>query len=280
MRRCQDLLSHMSRLADLGLLVLVLSGACLLSAYQVSPDPYQAVAALDRTLLGRTLRSLHRYAADALLLFTLGHGLREAVAGRYRAGAGGGWITGGIAAVLLLVIGATGYIMPWDRLALLVLSSATRALDPLPLFAEPPSRVLVPGHLTPWLFFFALLGHVVLSFWLVMVLGAHIIRVVRPRLWPGRALGTALLAGLLFLATGFPVTSQGPADPGTLPDTLLIDRFYLFWLPWAERLGPGRAAAAFVGLATAATLLPALAGRRRRAAPDGTPAHGNKAGGP
>lgn len=270
-------------LATLCLPVLVATGVYLLAAYRISPDPYPVVAALDGSLPGRALRSLHRYAADAMLLLTAVHCLREAAAGRYRGRAAGGWVTGVLATALLLTIGVTGYVLPWDRLAYAVLSALTRVLDAWPVFAEPPSRALLPGQVTPWLFFFALFGHVVLTFWLVVALGAHVIRLVRPRLWPGRRLAGAFLAALLLLALAFPVASQGPADPARLPPLLRIDRFYLFWLPWVEGTRPLAATAALVGALLALSLVPFLPWRRaprRGPRPGGSPGAGRPGSGP
>ncbi len=270
-------------LATLCLAVLMATGVYLLAAYRISPDPYAAVAALDHSLLGRTLRSLHRYAADAMLLLTAVHCLREAAAGHYHGTARGAWVTGVLATALLLAIGVTGYVLPWDRLAYAVLSALTRVLDAWPVFSEPPSRALLPGRVTPWLFFFALFAHAVLAFWLVVILGAHAYRVVRPRLWPGRWPAGALLAALLLIAAAFPVASQGPADPGRVPPLLLIDRFYLFWLPWVERMHPLAATAALVGSVVALSLIPFLPwprGSRRGPAPRGSPGSGRPGSGP
>lgn len=250
-------------LGTLSMLALLVSGVYLLTVYRVSVNPYSNVTAtLDQNFLGRIMRSFHRYAADALLLFTILHAVREAAAGRYHGRARLSWMTGVWATVVILVIGVLGYILPWDRLAHFLLASLTRLFDGWPIFVEPPSRVLLPELITPWLFFFAYLGHIMLTLWLVVLLVVHVIRFPRLRLWPERGLSYAFLAALLGLSITFPVTSQGPVEPGVIPKTLLIDRFYLFWLPWVEHVSPALATGAFVGIVTILTLVPFLIRRR------------------
>lgn len=275
-------------LACLFLLVTAATGFALFAVYRVSADPYPAVAALDRHAVGRFLRTAHRYGADAALLFSTVHALREAAAGHYDRRWTVPWASGFLAVGFLLLLGVTGYVLPWDSVAQLALRTLTDALDGFPLLAAPPSRLLLPGNVKPWLFYLALAAHAMLSTVLTAVLAAHVLSARRRRLWARRVLAAASLAALAAAALLLPVRSQGPADLASLPPRVNLDLFYLFWIPVADRTGAGAALLRGVA-APLPALLPLLTGRRGYPAgrprpplppePDGPPAHTNRAGG-
>ena len=85
------------------------------------------------------MRSLHRYASDALVVVVaLIHMLREFSLDRLRGKRFFAWITGiRNARFRLCLCGITGYWLVWDKLAQMIAIATTEWLDVLPFFGEP-----------------------------------------------------------------------------------------------------------------------------------------------
>ena len=77
----------------------------------------------DPLLLGRLLRGLHRYAADACMLLSVLHLLREAARGHFRGVRWYSWLTGIALVGLVWLSGVTGLWLLWDARALFSLSA-------------------------------------------------------------------------------------------------------------------------------------------------------------
>lgn len=163
---------------------------------------------------------------------------------------------------ILLFLGLTGYLLPWDRVAQLTLQTLTEALDRLPLLAAPPSRLLVPGNVKPWLFYLSLATHAMFTTVLTGVLAAHVLSSRRRRLWPRARLGVIVLGLILLLSLLRPVGREGPAELTSLPAKITLDLFYLFWLPLSDRLGPEAAAALVLLVPLVLLFLPLAVGRK------------------
>ncbi len=247
----------------------VLTGIYLFLVYRVGPEEaYRSVADLDHSLLGRTMRSLHHYAADGALVFAVLHLVRYLAAGRFRGNAWLSWVTGMLALGAFLLVGMTGYLMPWDLLSQVLLREIARVVDSLPLFAEPLSRsLLLTATVSSWLFFMALAAHIMTTVGAGLLIGAHLLRIARPRLWPSRELVVGTGIALLLLSLLFPILSQPPADLEKIPAEVRIDHFYLFYLPLIKRWGSFGALGAVLLAGAVLALLPfLLPGRRLPAA--------------
>lgn len=100
--------------------IITASGIFLFIFYDT--DVHGAYASLeyvsrDQWYAASVMRSLHRYAYDALVAIMILHLLREFARDRYRGVRWFSWVTGVPALVLLFVAGITGYWMVWDTLA-------------------------------------------------------------------------------------------------------------------------------------------------------------------
>src|SRR5512141_1049586 len=105
-------------LAFLCLAVAIATGIIAYALYDTSASgAYESGRRLQRDpwLLGRLLRGLHRYAADACLVLTVLHLLREAAHGHYRSPRLLSWLTGIPLAWLLWAAGLTGLWLLWDE---------------------------------------------------------------------------------------------------------------------------------------------------------------------
>ena len=103
---------------------------------------YESVESLTHMqwYAGGIMRSLHRYASDALVLVMILHLLREYVLGRLRGARWFAWVVGVAILWLVFASGISGYWVVWDRLAQYVAIATSEWLDALGLFGEPIAR--------------------------------------------------------------------------------------------------------------------------------------------
>jgi len=101
------------------------------------------------------MRSLHRYASDALVLVVLVHALREFAMDRMRGNRWVPWVTGIPLLWFLYACGITGYWLVWDQLAQYVAVATTEWLDSIGIFAEPIARNFLDSERLSGRFFHA-----------------------------------------------------------------------------------------------------------------------------
>ena len=241
------------------LALLILTGLYLLLFYRVG-SPYASVARItEQAWLGRWIRGVHRFAADAAVITAAVHAVRMFAQRRSWGRRTLPWVSGIGLLGLIFVCGWTGYVMIWDTFGHLLAVEGARVVDLLPLFSEPLGRAFVGERAIPGAFFFLnLFLHIALPIGMGIALLLHVSRVARPVLFPAPRtmwLGTALL---IAVAVAFPVGMAPAADPLRLPRSVPIDPFYAFWLPLARTIpAPWTAAGAAVALA-ALLLVPRL----------------------
>ena len=181
---------------------------------------------------GGVMRSLHRYASDALVLVVMLHLLREYLLDRMRGPRWLAWFTGVPLLWLMFTAGLSGYWVVWDELAQYVAVATTEWLDALPLFGEPIARnFLHPSTLGSRFFTLLVFIHIFVPLAMLFVMWIHIQRLSRPRVNPPRLLAFGTLAMLLAISIARPAVSHPPADLSRVPATIDLDWFYLFALP-------------------------------------------------
>jgi ferredoxin/coenzyme F420-reducing hydrogenase delta subunit len=187
--------------------------------------------------LGGIMRSLHRYASDALVVVVLLHALREFAMDRMRGNRWFPWVTGVFLIWFLYACGITGYWLVWDRLAQYVAVETTQWLDTIGIFAEPIARNFLDSERLSGRFF-TLMAYIHIAVPLVMLLfmWIHIQRHAHARVNPHRALGLGTLAALVALSLVRPALSQAPADLDSVPLTLGFDWFYLTFYPLLQHM--------------------------------------------
>ena len=242
--------------ASFGLLWLVVaSGLYVYVFYRTGvTSAYASVEALThgQRYLGGVMRSVHRYASDAMVLTMLLHALRHFAFDAYRGFRAFSWVTGVVALFLVYAAGVNGYMLPWDRLAQFVVTATAEWLDALPVFGG----LLVRNFTDPAAVsdrFFSLLSflHIGIPLAAVALLWVHTQRVPRARTLPPWQLAWGGTATLVVLALVEPALSQGAADLASLPAKLQFDVFYLAVFPAIDDLTPG----VVWGLAGGAALL-------------------------
>ncbi len=177
---------------------------------------------------GGIMRSVHRYASDAMVLTMLLHMARHFAFDRYRGFRTFSWVSGVVALCLLYVSGVNGFMLPWDRLAQYVVLSTTEWLDALPVFNGILTRNFISNEaITDRLFSLLSFMHIGIPLVLLLALWVHTQRVPRASMVPPRPLAVGLSVMLVVLAIARPILSQGPADFASVPGELAFDWYYL-----------------------------------------------------
>ena len=212
--------------------------------------------------LGGIMRSLHRYASDALVVVVLLHALREFAMDRIRGNRWFPWLTGVPLIWFLYVCGITGYWLVWDRLAQYVAVETTQWLDTIGIFSEPIARNFLDSERLSGRFFTLMAYiHIAVPLLMLLFMWIHIQRHAHARVNPHRALGLGTLAALVALSLVRPALSQAPADLDTAPLRIGFDWFYLTVYPLLDRVGGRTLWAILVGgsvFMTALAWLPPL----------------------
>ncbi|MDD5299361.1 MAG: hydrogenase iron-sulfur subunit [Gallionella sp.] len=245
--------------------VLVVSGVYLYGFYRTGIElSYPSVEYItnEQWYLGGVMRSLHRYAADALVVVMVLHLLREFILGRYRGARWFSWVTGIPLIWLIYTSGINGYWMPWDKLAQYATVATMEWLDWLPIFSGPLSQSFISQEVLNDRFFSLIsFSHATIPLFVLFFLWIHILRISYPVVNPRRKLVVGVLLAMLVLALVKPALSQGPADMGIEPRNIGIDWFYLFIYPLLDVWSAGQVWALVIGISLLLGVLPWLPSR-------------------
>jgi len=249
--------------------IVVATGLYLFAFFDTSvTGAYRSVEALThgQWFAGGVLRSVHRYASDAIVVTMLIHMLRHFAFNRLRGFRWFSWVTGVALIWLVYVAGVNGYMLPWDQLAQFVISASFEWLDWLPSFGGALIRNFIyPTSVSDRFFSLLVFIHIGVPLVTLLLMWIHVQRVPKANTQPPRPIAISVLVTLLVLALVQPVVSQGGAARlDVAPSALQLDWFLLSLIPlfYAWPLG---AVWALVAGATALLLaLPWLPWRRQR----------------
>ena len=259
-------LYHLGSISCLLFALVAVSGFYVYAFYETGVDTtFASVERLTHVQwwAGGVMRSVHRYASDAMVLTMLLHLARHFFFDRYRGFRAFSWITGVVLLWLVYVSGVNGYMLPWDRLAQFTVVATAEWFDALPVFRGTLVRnFILPEAITDRFFSLLQFLHIGVPLAALAALWIHVQRVPRARVFPPRPLAIGLVAMLLALSLARPAVSQGAAALDSVPAALAVDWFYLPALVLAQAwsaLGTW----ALVGAGTVlALLLPWLPPRR------------------
>ena len=198
---------------------------------------YSSVVALteNQWFAGGIMRSVHRYASDAMVLTMVLHMLRYFAFNLYHGFRWFSWITGVMLIWMVYATGINGYMLPWDQLAQYVTVTSFEWLD-WPLVV-------------------------------LMVMWIHVQRVPKARTTPPRPIVIGLLLTMLVLSLVLPVHSQGGiSNLAQAVTSVELDWFYLAIFPLLTEWPLGRVWALVVGGSLVLALLPWWPPRFRRGA--------------
>ncbi len=127
-------------------LVLTVTGIVLMFYYRPTVDlAYQDMKDLQFVVsMGTFMRNLHRWAAHAMVLIVILHMVRVFLTGAYKTPREFNWGVGVVLMTLTFFLSFTGYLLPWDQLAIWAVTVGTNMASATPLMgAEGPFSSLL-----------------------------------------------------------------------------------------------------------------------------------------
>jgi len=237
-RVCGEADNPLRQLGAVGYLMFWLvgaSGAYLYIFFDTSVEgAHASVEALTHAQwwAGGVMRSLHRYASDALVAVLVLHVVRELALGRFTGFRWYSWVSGVPTPWLAVAAGVTGYWLVWDEVALFAAVAITEWFGVLPGFGPTLVRNFVGEEaVTDRMFSLIAFLHIGIPLLLLLAMWAHVQRLTRPRTVVSRAVTGWSVAALLALSLASPAVSQPPADLLRAPAVVPIDWFYLAAFP-------------------------------------------------
>ena len=124
---------------------LTISGVLLMFYYVPSVDrAYEDILALETDVrFGQLMRNMHRWMAHGMVLMVLMHMMRVFYTGAYKPPREFNWVVGVVLLVLTLLLSFTGYLLPWDQLALWAVTVGTNMMGYTPVFGSQVRYVLL-----------------------------------------------------------------------------------------------------------------------------------------
>jgi quinol-cytochrome oxidoreductase complex cytochrome b subunit len=126
---------------------LTVTGVMLMFYYVPSVDrAYTDIAALETNVrFGMLIRNLHRWMAHGMVLTVLLHMMRVFYMGAYKPPREFNWVVGVILLVLTLLLSFTGYLLPWDQLALWAITVGTNIAGAAPVLGGETRFAMIGG---------------------------------------------------------------------------------------------------------------------------------------
>lgn len=259
-------LYHLGTLSFFLFWVILVSGIYLFLFFHGSLDgAYESVEYMthEQWYVGGVMRSLHRYASDAVVLTVLLHMFKEFASGRYRGFRWFSWVTGIPNLWIIVTVGITGYWLVWDELAQYVAIGSARLLDAVPIFPGSMTRNFVAGEMTDRFFILIELLHLLgQPLMLVFMLWLHVKRLSNVNINPPRGLAIGTFIALIALSLVKPAISHGPADLSTMPQVIHLDWFYLNAYPLLDAWSEGHTWMLATGVTLLLMILPWLPPRK------------------
>ncbi|MDI3297816.1 MAG: selenite/tellurite reduction operon b-type cytochrome ExtP [Bacillota bacterium] len=128
-------------------LILTFTGVFLMFYYVPDvPGAYFSIQNLATSVtFGQFMRNLHRWAAHAMVLLVFMHMTRVFLTGAYKPPREYNWMVGVGLLVLTFLLSFTGYLLPWDQLALWAITVGTNMAGSTPLVGGAIRTALLGG---------------------------------------------------------------------------------------------------------------------------------------
>ena len=223
--------------------IVVASGLYLYVFFKTGVDEaYASVEYLthQQWYLGGVMRSLHRYASDAMVLAMALHMLRHFTFDRYRSFRWFSWATGVVLLWLTYASGINGYMLPWDELAQFTVIATAEWLDWLPMFKGTLIRNFIfEESVNDRLFSLLSFIHIGIPLAVLALLWIHTQRVPHAKTSPPRPIAATLVLMLAVLSLVKPALSGAQADLRAAVAVIDFDWFYLPAYALVYRWSPG-----------------------------------------
>jgi ubiquinol-cytochrome c reductase cytochrome b subunit len=125
----------------------IITGICLALYYVPSAESaHTSVAYISKQVAaGAFLRSLHYYGSSAMIIVLALHFLQTFLYGSFKGRRELLWISGAVLSFLVLGMGFTGYLLPWDQKAYFATAVGTNIVGQIPLIGNWLTRLLRGG---------------------------------------------------------------------------------------------------------------------------------------
>ncbi len=162
-------------------ILLTITGIFLMFYYRpTSPAAFEDIQALSTNIaFGQLVRNMHRWGAHAMVLTVFLHMARVFYHGAYKPPREFNWVVGVVLLFLTLMLSFTGYLLPWDQLALWAVTVGSNMANYTPVIGDQVSFALVGGvQITPDTLLRWYVLHVLfLPFIIVIFMAVHFWRV-------------------------------------------------------------------------------------------------------
>jgi len=158
-------------------IIQVVTGVLLAVYYRPGAESaYESVVfIMNDVSFGWLVRSVHRYAAELMILTCFIHMVKVYLYAAYKPPRELNWVSGAFLLLLTLTFGFTGYLLPWDQRAYWATTVGTQIAEAVPVVGKYLAYVLRGGDavggatlarfyaihvvVLPWLMTFFLIGH-------------------------------------------------------------------------------------------------------------------------
>ena len=129
-------------------LLQVITGMLLTIYYVPSPDhAYQSIEyIMNEVTLGWLIRGMHHWGATLMVLVVFFHMLKAYFVGSYKWPRELTWITGALLLLIVLLLGFSGYLLPWNQKAYWATSVGTAIIGAVPIVGETLMRIARGGN--------------------------------------------------------------------------------------------------------------------------------------
>ena len=126
---------------------LTVTGVMLMFYYVPSSDrAFTDINSLETTVrFGMLMRNLHRWMAHGMVILVFLHMMRVFYTGAYKPPREFNWVVGVVLLILTLMLSYTGYLLPWDQLAIWAVTVGMNMVGSAPLLGETSRLVLLGG---------------------------------------------------------------------------------------------------------------------------------------
>ncbi|MDR2801104.1 MAG: cytochrome b N-terminal domain-containing protein [Desulfovibrio sp.] len=135
-------------LCALTFFIMVVTGMVLAFYYVPTPDKaWESVQFIDNQVtLGKIVRGLHHWGAGAMVLLAFCHLIVTYLHGSYAEPRQINWITGAMLFLVVLMLGFTGYLLPWDMKAYWATIVGANIPDQIPGIGNYITRIILGGE--------------------------------------------------------------------------------------------------------------------------------------
>ncbi|OHB67758.1 MAG: cytochrome B6 [Planctomycetes bacterium RBG_13_63_9] len=129
-------------------LVETITGVLLMFYYRPTIQwAYNDMLALRDVVSLGVLRELHRWGAHAMVITVMLHMYRVFLTGSYKPPREFNWVVGVVLLLLTLLLSFTGYLLPWDQLAMWAITVGSNMARAVPILghAGPGQQILTVG---------------------------------------------------------------------------------------------------------------------------------------